>query len=122
MKGNIMQCYVTHKDFTYESLQPINPTDFELGNCKLIKDDKYDWPVKEYQEVSTKEHLRWVLESFNVFPDNLIWVSDIPAKRMIGATNQYAKRIGSIRKFTLSEFEHVLKDLNPNWYVLRVYR
>lgn len=122
MKGNIMQCYVTHKDFTYESFQPINPTDFELGNYKLIKNDKFDWQVKEYQEISTKEHLRWVLESFNVLPDNLIWVSDIPAKRMIGCTNRYAKRFGSIRKFTLSEFEHVLKDLNPNWYVLRVYR
>ena len=117
-----MQCYVTHKDFTYESFQPINPTDFELGNCKLIKNDKFDWQVREYQEVSTKEYLRWALESYNIFPDGKIWVSDVRAKRMVGATNQYAKRLGSIRKFTLSEFEHVLKDLNPNWYVLRPYR
>lgn len=112
-----MSIYTKHKEFTFESSEKINVADFELGAYKEIKTASWDWQVKEYASF-TKEQLKPTIKFYNTFPDGLVWVSDVPTKRVTGRNGQYAKRFESVRKFTPKEFERVFKDLNPNWLVL----
>ena len=120
-----MRIYTKHQDFFYESLNPINPEDFELGNFKKTENEYLALTVGGYQSFYKSAEQGWLnysVKAYSIFPDGNVWVTAEYPKGITGRNGQYARAFQNVHKFTPEEFKNILKDLNPNWFVLQPYR